>query len=181
MMHEEVRGRVIIPHQPRRLILCHLAKLTRDGSGGGWLELDTGLASKIDSFYILDVAVSALILVASLDEKNSPTVAIESFEAPPAIQEPKPVKKPSRSLMKGRKKVEEFEIDIESQDDSVGKGSAPTKVKERKTEDRLPFVLRVIVKLVKGVFKCFILILTGIAKMFGLLFKCCYCCVGSKY
>ncbi|KAL2211393.1 hypothetical protein CC79DRAFT_1328769 [Sarocladium strictum] len=157
----------------------HLAKLTRDGAGGGWLELDTGLASKIDSFFILDVAVSALLLVASFDERNSSNVAIESFEAPPALQEPKPVKKDSKSLKKGRKKVEEFEIDIESQDDSVGKPMP--KVKERKTEDRLPFPLRVIVKLTKGIFKICIFFLTAIAKVFGLMFRCCYKCVGSKY
>lgn len=161
----------------------HLAKLTRDGSGGGWLELDTGLASKIDSFFILDVAVSALTLVASMDEKNSPAVAVESFEAPPIAQEAlKTKKQQQKESKKSRKKIEEFEIDIESQDDSLGKGSAGnTKVKERKTEDRLPFLLRVIVKLTKGVFKMFIFFLTGIAKMFGLVFKCFYKCIGSKY
>ncbi|KAK0391719.1 hypothetical protein NLU13_1218 [Sarocladium strictum] len=161
----------------------HLAKLTRDGSGGGWLELDTGLASKIDSFFILDVAVSALTLVAFLDEKNSPAVAIESFEAPPVLQEPPKVKKNQRKeSRKSRKKVEEFEIDLESQDDSLGKGSGgSTKVKERKTEDRLPFLLRVVVKLTKGVFKTFIFFWTAIAKMFGLVFRCFYKCIGSKY
>ncbi|KAH8173860.1 acetylserotonin methytransferase-like protein [Sarocladium implicatum] len=163
----------------------HLAKLTRDGSGGGWLELDTGLASKIDSFFILDVTVSALILVASLDEKNSPSVAVESFEAPPVPKEPaggkNKSKKQDKAAKKQPRKMEEFEIDIESQDDSLGKDGPTTKVKERKTEDRLPFVLRAIVKLTKGVFKLFILILTGIAKMFGLVFKCFYKCVGSKY
>lgn len=157
----------------------HLAKLTRDGAGSGWIELDTGIASKIDSFYLIDVVVTALLLVAAEDEKNNPAVASESFDAPPAP--PKPVVVKEKSSKKGLKKVEEFELDLESQDGSLGKSKSKTKVKERKTEDRLPFLLRVIVKLTKGVFKTFIFFLTAIAKVFGLVFKCFYKCIGSKY
>jgi len=61
----------------------HLAKLTRDGTGGGWLEIDTGIAAKIESYFIVDVAVTALLLVASADEKNMP--AMEVFEPPPPL------------------------------------------------------------------------------------------------
>jgi hypothetical protein len=61
----------------------HLAKLTRDGTGDGWMELDTMIAGRIDSFYILDVAVCALIVVANLDEKNMGG-AVEQFEPPPS-------------------------------------------------------------------------------------------------
>lgn len=162
----------------------HLAKLTRDGSGGGWLELDTGLASKIDSFFILDVAVATLLLVASFDEKNSPTVAVESFEAPPPPVQTVTAKGKkhggAKKEAKDRRKMEDFDIDIESQDDSLSK-AATSKVKEKKTEDKLPFLIRVIVKLTKGVFKVFIFFLTMIAKCFGLVFKCFYKCLGSKY
>jgi hypothetical protein len=157
----------------------HIAKLTRDGAGSGWIELDTGIASKIDSFYLIDVVVTALLLVAAEDEKNNPAVAVESFDAPPVPPKAAVVKE--KSSKKRNKKIEEFEIDLESQDGSLGKSKNKTKVKERKTEDRLPFLLRVIVKLTKGVFKTFIFFLTAIAKMFGLVFKCFYKCIGSKY
>lgn len=166
----------------------HLAKLTRDGTGGGWIELDTGIASKIESFYIIDVAVTALLLVAAADERKNPqtmATATESFEPPPA---------PAAAVTRGREggalsklgfrddkkrkgKMEEFEIDVESQDESLGKGRR----KEKAAEDKLPFLIRVIVKLAKGLFKCFIFILTVAAKCVGCLFKGCYSCVGSKY
>ncbi|KAH6609471.1 hypothetical protein Trco_002817 [Trichoderma cornu-damae] len=174
----------------------HLAKLTRDGTGGGWLEIDTGVASKIESFYIVDVAVTALLLVAAMEDRSSPNPVTEAFEAPPVPEPPRQSRSLSSALSrhrdeedgkknkkkkedkkdKNRPKMEQFEVDIESQNDSLGKGS-----KKSAAEDKLPFVLRVIVKLAKGAFNCFIWLLTiGFACVKG-VFKVFYKCVGSKY
>jgi hypothetical protein len=170
----------------------HLAKLTRDATGAGWLEIDTGLASKIQSVYITDVAVTALILVASADEKNQPA-AVEAFEPPPPPTatlpaEPGAVERRDsgfgkilhssrRDPHKNKTPMESFEIDVESQDDSMGKSNA--KLKEG--IERLPFVLRAPVKILKALFECFIWILTVLFKCFKGMFCCCYSCVGSKY
>lgn len=155
----------------------HLAKLTRDGTGAGWLELDTGLASKIESYYIVDVAVTALLLVASADEKNAP--AMEAFEPPPPVllnaQEEKRLSKISKKEDKKKRKMESFEIDVESQNESLGKS------KTKNSDDKLPFLIRVLVKLVKALFACFIWILTIGFKCFAGVFKGLYKCVGSKY
>lgn len=156
----------------------HLAKLTRDGTGGGWLEVDTGLASKIESFFIVDVAVTALVLVASFDEKNNPIM--ETFEPPPppanfAAPPEGRLSKMSKRSEKKKRKMEAFEIDIESQNDSLGK----TKVKDG--DDKLPFLIRVIVKVAKGLFTCFIWILTIGFKCLAGVGKLLYRCVGSKY
>ncbi|KAH8121505.1 hypothetical protein FP744_10006776 [Trichoderma asperellum] len=171
----------------------HLAKLTRDGTGSGWLEIDTGVASKIESFYIVDVAVTALLLVAAMEDRNSPNTVIEAFEAPPVPEPPRQSRSLSSALSRNRddesskkskkdkkhkksQRMEQFEIDIESQNDSLGKGS-----KKAEAEDKLPFLIRVIVKLAKGLFNCFIWILTiGFACVKG-VFKVFYKCVGSKY
>ncbi|KAK5992429.1 hypothetical protein PT974_05833 [Cladobotryum mycophilum] len=166
----------------------HLAKLTRDGTGGGWLEIDTSIASKIEAFYIVDVAVTALLLVAATDDRRSPSAATETFEAPPV---PEPARQ-SRSLSSalsrhlddedGKKtkknkkdkkdkkdkkgsRMEQFEIDIESQDGSLGKN-------KKKADDKLPFIIRVVVKLVKGLFNFFIWLLTLV---FGCFRGCSWC------
>ncbi|RYP61458.1 hypothetical protein DL769_007684 [Monosporascus sp. CRB-8-3] len=69
----------------------HLARLTREsrGSGDGFLELDTLVASRVDAHYVLDVAVCALLLVAHLDERHA---LVEQFEPPPLseLQPPLP-------------------------------------------------------------------------------------------
>ncbi|KAH7313610.1 hypothetical protein B0I35DRAFT_480287 [Stachybotrys elegans] len=163
----------------------HLAKLTRDGTGGGWLELDTGIASKIESYYIVDVAVTALLLVAAADEKNLPAAA-ELFEPPPpppavlAAKDDRRASRFGRRDDKKRRKMEEFEIDIESQDDSLGK-TAGKKSKSSSDEQKLPFLVRVLVKITKGIFKCLIFILTLGVKFLKAVFMCLYRCVGSKY
>lgn len=171
----------------------HLAKLTRDGTGTGWLEIDTGLASKIESFYIVDVAVAALLLVAAMEDRNSPNTVIEAFEAPPVPEPPRQSRSLSSALSrhrdddgskkskkdkkdKKRQRMEQFEIDIESQHDSLGKGG-----KKAEADDKLPFLIRAIGKIAKGLFNCFIWILTiGFACVKG-VFKVFYKCVGSKY
>lgn len=168
----------------------HLAKLTRDATGGGWLELDTGLASKIESFYIVDVAITALMLVSSADEKNQPAAA-EAFEPPPLIppmavlqqsQHTKSKSSLSKLVSSGKKKpkMEAFEIDLESQDDSLGKGSK-NRVKVKEGIDRLPFVIRIPVKIVKAFAKCVLWVLTIMFKCLKLVFTPCYRLVGSKY
>lgn len=193
-------------HESRR----HLAKLTRDGTGGGWLEVDTTVASQIESYYIIDVAVTALLLVAVADDRNSPSRGpIETFEPPPVpgaaaaygapgqesgrfsrlskfsrgssgvatAREEKSKKKTrkekkqeKKEAKKNKSRMEEFEMDVESQNDSLRK--VRNDVKE--LEDGLPFVLRVIVKLFKGIFKLIIWVLT-------LAFRVLRRCFGSKY
>ncbi|KAK7984192.1 hypothetical protein PG989_011594 [Apiospora arundinis] len=165
----------------------HLGKLTRDGTGEGFLELDTGVAGRIEAYYILDVAVAALMLVANLDERN--TAHVEQFEPPPP---PPLIKAPSSahlrdSLMsrlsgrpsdenlgggganhkkhkkknsgkKGRHRFEEFELDLESQASSLGK---QLEVRER---DKMPGCTRTVIKLISFAFKCVIWTLTMIFK-----------------
>lgn len=58
----------------------HLARLTRDGTGAGYLEVDTGIASKIDAVYLVDVVITALLLVAHNDGQFA---AVEQFAPPP--------------------------------------------------------------------------------------------------
>jgi hypothetical protein len=161
----------------------HIAKLTRDGTGGGWVELDTGVAAQIDSFYILDVVVTALLLVAAADDRNSAT-PMETFEPPPPVgagarRNSGRLSKLSirRDDRKKKGKMEEFEIDVESQNDSLGKGrrEGPS------PEDKLPFFIRAVVKLAKGMFKLTLWVLTVLFKVVGGVFKCLYSCVGSKY
>lgn len=108
----------------------------RDGAGSGYLEIDTAVAAKIDCFYIVDVAVTAILIVAVAEEKN---ISAERFEAPPPSIAPD---SPRISLNNqlgagGRKakkrdvKIEEMEIDLESQD-SLKNGLAGRKRKEKK-------------------------------------------------
>ncbi|PNY25352.1 Uncharacterized protein TCAP_04711 [Tolypocladium capitatum] len=142
----------------------HLAKLTRDGTGGGWIEVDTGIASKIESFYIIDVAVTALLLVAAADDRNAPA-PLETFSPPPVV------------LAAGRRKTEAFELDVESQD-SLGKGRRRSR---EAAKDKLPFLIRVVIKLSKALFKCLVWVLTIAFKCMVGVFKLLYKCVGSKY
>lgn len=165
----------------------HLAKLTRDGTGGGWIEVDAGIASKIEAFYIVDVAVAALLLVAAADDRSSPA-PLETFEPPPPAVLAAPRRDPGRlsklSVRRGdrrqrrRREMEEFEIDVESQDDSLRKGG---RSREAAAEDKLPFLIRVVVKLSKGLFKCIVWALTIAFKCVSGVFKLLYKCVGSKY
>ncbi|KXH48321.1 hypothetical protein CSIM01_10268 [Colletotrichum simmondsii] len=162
----------------------HLAKLTRDGTGGGYLEVDTAIAAKIDSFFIVDVAVTALMLVAAADEKNT---KVETFEPPPAPHDPvggsgrdsrlsKREEKKRAAAAARRGKMEEFEIDVESQDSSFAKLEQVGK----ETRDRLPWPLRALFKVVAGLFKCLVWLLTIGFKALAAIVKGLARCVGVK-
>lgn len=156
----------------------HLAKLTRDGTGEGWMELDTLVAGRIEAHYILDVAVTALLVVANLDEKNHP---METFEPPPMMLPPPPAhlressgresrtslaskltggshnkdgNGKGKSKKKRRGKLEELELDLESQTSSLGKHL------DVKDKDKLPGTTRTVIKVITFAFKCFIWVLT---------------------
>ncbi|KAK3996913.1 hypothetical protein QBC44DRAFT_355212 [Cladorrhinum sp. PSN332] len=180
----------------------HLAKLTRDGTGAGWLEVDTSIAAKIDAVYLVDVVVSALILVAHSDEGF--IGCAEVFEPPPVLfggpngsvisgdrrssrdsrramgsrasrrEEKKELKRERTAAKKNGKKkkqMEQFEMDLESQDGSGEYAMAKAKVKEKK--DKLPFVLRAVVGLITVTFKCFVWCVTLIFKAIRGMFRCC--------
>ena len=181
----------------------HVARLTRDyGTGTGWLEIDTGIASKIEAFYTIDVAVTALMIVAAHDEKNLPATP-ETFAPPPDLPQPAVLAQPRLSeqgpkgsldlgtlgkKFKKKGKMEIFEIDLESQD-SLGKGkkskkdskNSDGKVKKPSELDKLPFIIRAPAKVVKAFFKVIIWVLTLGFKCVMLVFRGCYGCVGSKY
>jgi len=162
----------------------NIVRLVRDGAGGGTLEVDTGVAAKIDAFYVVDVAICAVLLVAIKDEE---TRKVERFEGPPTFIPASPKSPGSgrsiRTLSRigtwkakgkdtGRSKerdikIEEFEMDLESQD-SVKAG----KVEKVNKEEKIPGFCGLIWMLIK----CFVwmvaLVFKGLAK----------CIVGiSKY
>ncbi|KAI0109013.1 hypothetical protein GGR51DRAFT_514027 [Nemania sp. FL0031] len=155
----------------------HLGRLTRDGTGEGWMELDTLVSGRVDSYYVLDVAAAALMLVAHIDEKN---VLVEQFAPPPAAHlrdSPSPGSlsnfqrsgsrlsskilgsKDKEKEKKGKKKrgrLEAFELDLESQASSLG-GKLDIKESDR---EKLPGTTRTIIKLLGFAFKCVIWALT---------------------
>jgi len=126
----------------------NVVKLTRDGSGGGYLEVDTGVAARIDSFYLVDVAVCAVMIVALAEEK---TRNIERFAAPP-------MSPPIASSIKGKGKksprIEQMEIDLESQQSLTDKEKAnlpkPTKGALRILYWLFKFIVWVLTMTVKG-------------------------------
>lgn len=186
----------------------HLARLTRDGTGNGWLEIDTAIAAKIDSVYLADVAVTALMLVAHKDDRFA---RAEVFEPPPMPGSPaagsiasghagsgrgsrlglpgwrdsgsgreeraagkkmtkKQKKKKTTGGGGGKRRMEEFEMDIESQDSEMGK------LDRKEKEEKLPGVVRALIKLLTAVFKCAIWVVSigfrALAAIVGGLAKC---------
>ncbi|KAL2154264.1 hypothetical protein VTH82DRAFT_2940 [Thermothelomyces myriococcoides] len=63
---------------------AHLARLVRDGTGSGWLEIDTAVAAKVEAVYLVDVAVAALVLVAHLDAKKNGSSSAAAVRGGPA-------------------------------------------------------------------------------------------------
>jgi hypothetical protein len=173
---------------------AHIARLTRDGTGEGWLEIDTGIAAKIGALYIVDVAVSALVLVAHSDAAFK---TVEVFEPPPSMSFAGPPGTDGRGergsilggKLKGKKekkppksRMEEFEMDVESQTSEMEAKAKRrrAKNKEKKEEEDdlagLPGPVRILAKIFIGTFKCFIWIATmffkALAAMVRGLMKC---------
>lgn len=175
----------------------HLARLTRDGTGTGWVEIDTGIASKIDAVYLADVAVAALVLVAHADGQFN---NVEVFEPPPPpgggeddgrqrsssrmsrlsarigtgdsahsnAHKKKVGKKSSRT------RLEEFELDLESQTSDYLKKSGASSSK--KSRDGTPGCARAVISVLSVTFKCFIWCATMAFKtltaLIGLVARC---------
>lgn len=124
----------------------NLVKLVRDGVGGGSLEVDTGVAARIDCFYIVDVAICAILLTSIAEEKKR---NLERFEGPPSITPLSPKKKRT-----SRTNIEEMEMDLESQDS----------IKDRKERDKLPKSTRGLLSFIWIIFRCVIWSLTMTVK-----------------
>ena len=120
----------------------NLVRLVRDGAGGGFLEVDTGVAARIDCFYIVDVAICAILIVAISEEKSK---NVERFEAPPMA-----FPTPPKSAKKKSVKVEEMEIDLESQ----------SSMSDKKEKSNLPAPTRGVLKLLFLTFKVVVWALT---------------------
>ncbi|KAK7743627.1 hypothetical protein SLS53_004162 [Cytospora paraplurivora] len=169
----------------------HLARLTRDGTGTGWLEVDTGIAAKIDAVYLADVAVAALMLVAHGDGDFSRR---EVFDPPPTVPPPASVRGDSRQERRpasrisrlsarvgsgdrkerkaGKKsRMEEFELDLESQTSDLKKH--PRKDKD---DDKMPGCARALISLLSVTFKCLIwcatILFKALTGCIGLLARC---------
>jgi hypothetical protein len=146
----------------------NMVKLVRDGAGGGYLEVDTGAAARIDSFFLLDVAVCAIVLVALEEEK---TQKVERFDAPPMLSPVIADSPKAKSVLgfgapKKQPKIEEMEIDLESQNSSWAE-----KEKGKQPKERTPGALRVLVWVFKAVFWVFM-------AFFKCLASCIMCCSG---
>ena len=176
----------------------HVARLTRDGTGTGWLEVDAALAAKVDAVYLVDVAVAALMLVA---HKDGQFAAVEAFEPPPVLgsgggggggdggsirsvrnsisgrfsrqsrRDSKREEKREKKAKKGGGRMEEFEIDVESQNSESWK--LERKEKKQKKE-KLPFAIRVVKALFKATFwivtigfRALAAVVAGLAKCLG--------------
>lgn len=170
----------------------HLARLTREASGAGILEVDTALASKIESFFILDVAVSALLIVASSDKSF---VATQTFEPPPVpeqahVASPSELFPPPASTLKtgrkwGRGTMETMEIqDVESQESygpaKKSKAKKAGRAKGDRIRDGLPWPVRAVVTVgiwggkaalwcVTAVLRVLVWAVKGVAKSLGLI------------
>jgi len=144
------------PELPRNLV-----RLARDGAGSGFLEVDTGVASRIDCFYIVDVAICAVLLVAIAEEK---TKNIERFEAPPSSSPRTPLSPKG----KGKKdvKIEEFEMDLESQN------SVKDKKEKDKEKEKVVGFFGLIWMLIKCMVWTLVMSVKAMAKIIILVSKC---------
>lgn len=140
------------------LMPFNLVKLVRDGAGGGSLEIDTGVASRIESYYLVDVAVAATIIVALEEEKKH---NMERFEAPPPVPAKSPTKTSPKlsSILDGKLggskkiKIQEMEVDLESQSSIKKEGSdlpKPTKGALRLLYWAFKFIVWCLTVTVKG-------------------------------
>lgn len=107
------RTEVTLEHQ---LLPRNLVRLVQDGTGAGFLEIDTGSAAKVDCFYIVDVAVCALMLVAIEELKGK---SAGTFSAPPVDTLGKDMDQKNEDKTKDEKakaaKIVELDMDVESQ------------------------------------------------------------------
>lgn len=155
----------------------HLGRLTRDGTGAGYLEVDTGIAGKVDAVYLVDVVVAALVLVAHADEEWR---EVETFEPPPSVlngveggRRGGGSRRSSRASKRegggGERKVtsrlEQFEMDIESQTSELKKGG-------RREKDKVPGVARGIIAVITVLFKCVIWCFTLVFRALTGLVRC---------
>ncbi|KAH8597430.1 hypothetical protein B0O99DRAFT_650835 [Bisporella sp. PMI_857] len=158
----------------------NLVRLVRDGAGGGFLEVDTGAAGRVDAFYVVDVAICAVLLVALAEEKSH---NIERFDAPPSLaptspKSPKSLKSPILGMgafsKLGKKekrdvekeiKMEEFELDLESQDSLKSKKKQKRKSKESTDDEdeKVPGCCGLLWMLMK----CFVWLVAGFFKLLG--------------
>lgn len=143
------------------LLPRNMVRLVRDGAGSGLMEVDIGVAARIDCYYIMDVAICAVLLVAITEEQKN---HVERFEAPPVPAPNSPVVKSAKSVKTKAKrekrerdlKMEEFELDLESQDYSMIKN----KKEKAEKKDKVPGFFGLIWMLVK----CFVWSLTMLIK-----------------
>ncbi|KAG6101914.1 hypothetical protein E4U30_000690 [Claviceps sp. LM220 group G6] len=189
----------------------HIAKLTRDGTGGGWLEVDTGVACQIDSCYILDVVVTALLLIAASEDRNS-AVPLGTFAPPPPPTPPPLVlggrsrgslsswsdrwsklrgrradddgtggENSSKEEKRWRRKCKVEGFNVDIASQIEGLSERGCEGAGQEGEDKLPFLGRVVVKLTKGAFGLVLWTLRMLLRCLGGVMKGLHKCVGSKY
>ncbi|KAG0651314.1 hypothetical protein D0Z07_2136 [Hyphodiscus hymeniophilus] len=144
----------------------NLVRLVRDGAGGGFLEIDTAVAAKIDCFYIVDVAICATMLVAIAEEKARD---VERFEAPPSLAPMTPKSTSSKKWKRESKrekdlKVEEFEMDLESQ--------TSMKENKEKEKEKIPGFFGLIWMLLKCMVWTLTMSCKGLAKIIIFISSC---------
>ena len=144
----------------------NLVRLIRDGAGSGFLEIDTAVAAKIDCFYIVDVAICAIMLVAVAEEKAR---YVERFEAPPSLVPMSPKSTSSKKWKRESKrekdmKMEEFEMDLESQ--------TSVKEKKEKQKDKVPGFFGLVWMLLKCMVWTLTISCKGLAKIIIFISSC---------
>lgn len=157
----------------------NIVRLVRDGSGSGYLEIDTAVAARIDSFYIVDVAICAIMLVAVTEEK---TRNIERFDAPPSLTPMAPMSPDRQSstwTIKGKGKgkdkkeknskkevkMEEFEVDLESQNSVKDE-------KKKQKEEKVPGCLGLIWMMLKCLVWAITMFFKALAKIIIFMCRC---------